>query len=84
MGSNHFRVAIRNPEVELTAVCDNDLTRLDSLSLPSDVIFVTDPSQLIGLVDGVVIATGGFMVWECSCRRRPRRRQERCWELYQR
>ena len=57
MGSNHFRVAIRNPEVELTAVCDNDLTRLDSLSLPSDVIFVTDPSQLIGLVDGVVIAT---------------------------
>ena len=57
MGSNHFRVAMRNAEVELAAISDNDLDRLEALSLPENVMIVADPSELIGHVDGVVIAT---------------------------
>lgn len=57
MGSNHFRVAIRNPEVRLTAICDNNIDLMKKFSLPDDVIIVADPAELIGKVDAVVIAT---------------------------
>lgn len=57
MGSNHFRVALRNIEVELSAISDNDIQRLEALSLPDDILIVADPAEMIGKVDGVVIAT---------------------------
>lgn len=57
MGSNHFRVALRNPSVKLTAVCDNNLDLIEQLDIADDVTIVSDPEKLIDLVDGVVIAT---------------------------
>lgn len=57
MGSNHFRVAMRNAEVELAAICDNDLDKLAQLTVGSDVAIMADPEEMIALVDAVIIAT---------------------------
>ncbi len=57
MGSNHFRVALRNAEVKLAAISDSNTERLNALDLPDGVVLVNDPLELVGQVDGVVIAT---------------------------
>lgn len=57
MGSNHFRAAQKNPNIQLVAVCDNDINRLESLNIGDDIAIVTEPEQLLGLVDAVIIAT---------------------------
>ncbi len=57
MGSNHMRVALRNGDVKLAAICDSDLSRLEALALRDDVAILTNPSELIGLVDAVIVAT---------------------------
>jgi predicted dehydrogenase len=57
MGSNHYRVALRNPAVELVAICDNNIATLEVLDLPQNVLMTTNPEDLIGKVDAVIIAT---------------------------
>lgn len=57
MGSNHFRVALRNAQVELVAICDNDLDKLELLAMGSNVELMNDPHAMLGKVDAVIIAT---------------------------
>ena len=57
MGGNHIRVAGRNSAVDLVAVCDSDIERLNALEVGEDVELLLDPSKMLDICDGIIIAT---------------------------